>query len=111
MYRSTCGSFEEVVQIIGEESYWRTAEAVREKEYIDRYEEETGEWYVDPDGYDRYGCYVGLPGERKEEDMTWEELEKELVKWEKMLTEINEFYKAINDELRGENNATNKEER
>lgn len=50
--------------MIGEDSYWATVEAVREKERIDRYERETGEWYVDPDGYDRYGVYVGLPEER-----------------------------------------------
>lgn len=52
--------------MIGEDRYWATVEAVREKERIDRYEEETGEIYVDPDGYDRYGCYVGLP--EREED-------------------------------------------
>lgn len=53
--------------MIGEDSYWATVEAVREKEMIDRYERETGEIYVDPDGYDRYGVYVGLPEERTDE--------------------------------------------
>ena len=44
--------------------------------------------------------------------MTWEELERELVeKWEPMLRDIQEFFDAVNDKLRGENNATDKEER
>ena len=50
-----------------EDNYWRTVEAVREKERIDRYEEETGEVYIDSDGYDRYGVYWGLPDEREDE--------------------------------------------
>jgi len=43
--------------------------------------------------------------------MTWEEMEKELARWEKMLREINEFFEAVNKGLKGEQNATDKEKR
>lgn len=44
--------------------------------------------------------------------MTFEELEKELAeKWEPMLQDLQEFFDAINEKLRGEKNATDKEER
>ena len=44
--------------------------------------------------------------------MTFEELERELIeKWEPMLQDIQEFFDAINEKLRGEKNATDKEER
>ena len=44
--------------------------------------------------------------------MTFEELERELIeKWEPMLQDIQEFFDAVNEQLRGEKNAANKEER
>ena len=43
--------------------------------------------------------------------MTWEEMENELARWEKMLREINEFFEAVNKGLKGERNATDKKER
>ena len=44
--------------------------------------------------------------------MTFEELERELIeKWEPMLQDIQEFFDAVNEQLRGEKNATDKEER
>lgn len=44
--------------------------------------------------------------------MTFEELERELIeKWEPMLQDLQEFFDAVNETLRGEKNATDKEER
>ena len=42
--------------------------------------------------------------------MTWEEMEEELARWEKMLREINEFFETVNKGLKGEQNATDKKE-
>lgn len=53
---------------LGLDSYWASVEARREKERIDRYERETGEVYIDPDGYDRYGVYWGDVTQEGEED-------------------------------------------
>ena len=43
--------------------------------------------------------------------MTWEELEEGLARWEKQLREIREFFDAINENLKGDQNATDKEKR